>query len=218
MAGFVDLTGQNYGRLTVVKRGNGRLRSDGRPRTTWICKCECGIEVEVQSDALRSGNTRSCGCLMVETTIKNNTRHGYASRKSRSPEYEVWTGIKKRCGTDPDYLDISVCDRWANSFEDFLADMGSRPSPDHSIDRIDPFGDYEPGNCRWILLQEQAANKRGTRWVTWEGEQVSAGVLARKLGISRNSLYKALNRGLTIEHAIERLTHGRVSANTVRRD
>lgn len=205
MAGFVDLTGHQYGRLTVLRRGMGRITANGRSRATWVCRCECGTVVEVQSDSLRTGNTKSCGCYNHDRIVERNIRHGYASRSSRSPEYEAWEGMKKRCGRDPDYLDVKVCDKWANSFADFLHDMGPKPAPHYSIDRIDPYGDYEPDNCRWLPLRAQAANKRNTRWVVWEGRKVSAGVLAKELGIYRSSLYRVLDRGYSIEDAINHL-------------
>lgn len=202
MPRFVDLSGQRFGRLSVVKRGGGKRRPNGQLRTTWICQCDCGKTVEVQSDSLRTNNAKSCGCLSIETVTKRSTKHGHASRKNRTSEYNTWESMKKRCGKDPDYLDVKVCARWANSFEDFFADMGQKPTTAHSLDRINPAGDYEPNNCRWIPMNAQAANKRKTLWVEWCGRKISAGVLAKELGIYRSSLYRVMNRGVTIEAAI----------------
>lgn len=201
----IDLTGQRFGRLTVVCRGAGKLRSDGKPRVTWVCQCACGNVLEVQSDSLRCGNTESCGCLSRETVVKRSTKHGHATRNNKSSEYSTWESMKKRCGKDPNYLDVKVCSRWANSFELFLQDMGPKPAFDYSLDRINPKGNYEPGNCRWIPIKAQAANKRKTLLVEWQGRKVSAGVLAKELGIYRSSLYRVLNRGLSIEEAIHHL-------------
>lgn len=199
---LIDLTGQKYGRLTVLQIGASKPRSNGKPRVSWLCLCECGNVVDVQSDALRTGNTKSCGCLNLDNLKQRSTTHGHATRKNRTSEYEAWEGMKKRCGKDPDYLDIKVCDEWRRSFEAFLRDMGPKPTATHSLDRIDPTGDYEPSNCRWIPMSAQAANKRKTLWVEWCGRKVSAGVLAKELGIHRSSLYRVMNRGVTIEDAV----------------
>jgi len=152
---FQDLTGQKFGRLFVACYYGSRK---------WLCACECGKDKAIYSYDLKSGHTKSCGCLRQETTGNKLKTHGLSNK---IPEYESWKGMKKRCANPKDkeyrnYGDrgIKVCDRWLNSFKSFYADMGSKPSPSHSIDRIDVDGNYEPSNCRWATPKQQRNNQR----------------------------------------------------------
>lgn len=164
MVKLIDLTGLTFERLTV-KRYLGKRR--------WECVCECGTIKSVSADNLKSGQIKSCGCLFRELLTSKNTKHGH----SKSPTYKSWAGAKDRC-TNPNtpYYSsyggrgIKMCDRWARSFEAFLEDMGERPSPKHSLDRIDNNGNYEPGNCRWSTMEEQANNRRSNRAFSAFGE------------------------------------------------
>lgn len=198
----MDLTGHVYGRLTVLARGGGKKRPSGRVDATWICQCECGRMHEVSSKSVRNGTTRSCGCLMRDLLAERNTVHGHSRRSNTTPEYLTWTGMNRRCRHDPDYINVQVCGRWATNFEAFLSDMGPKPGPNYSLDRIDSSGHYEPDNCRWIPMESQSANRRNIRWTSWEGEKISVGALAKRLGIRRTNLYYMLDRGHTLENAV----------------
>ena len=147
-----------FGRLTVIGRATGRSK--------WTCRCECGLIIDVWSQSLRRGATKSCGCYNRDA-MQQRTVHGAARRGKQTPEYVTWRNIMLRCYY-PSAISwkyyggrgISVCDRWRESFENFLADMGTRPTSKHSIDRIDPNGNYEPGNCRWVTADVQSRNQR----------------------------------------------------------
>ncbi len=184
--------GDRFGRL-VVTAYVGQSAS---------CLCDCGAMTDVRGDHLRSGETRSCGCLRrdVGRAVGAMTTHGHARGGGCSPEYSAWCAMVQRCTvvTTAGYENyggrgIAVCDRWRESFEAFLADMGKRTSPRHSLDRINNDGNYEPGNCRWATAQEQRRNTRQNRVVEFRGESMPLVAWAERIGIHPATLKTRLD-------------------------
>lgn len=161
--------GRRFNRLLVTKELPRYVNSKGTPIRTWECVCDCGNKTRVFASQIcgKRVTVNSCGCYHREQTGNRNRTHGFAGRVGRPPEYHVWQSMKRRCSNpnDAEYHNyggrgISVCARWKSSFVAFYEDMGSRTTPDHSLDRIDVNGNYEPGNCRWATWKEQRANQR----------------------------------------------------------
>lgn len=160
---FIDLRGQTFGRLTVKRRA-----PNVGERVFWECICDCGATKAVSRTALRSGATRSCGCLFLENKILQAT-HGHTKNKTASKEYVAYGAMLSRCRNPknkeyPNYggRGIKVCQAWASSFISFLADMGSAPSAEHTLERRNPHKGYSPANCIWATRKDQARNKRNT--------------------------------------------------------
>jgi hypothetical protein len=157
-----------FGRLTVLELHPKRRRYGSNVHPLWRCVCDCGSGQLVLGESLRSGRTTSCGCWNRERVRGRFTKHGHAKPGNRTRAYQCWDGMRQRCSNPncpayPNYggRGIRVCDDW-EIFENFFADMG-HPPRGRSLDRIDVNGNYEPSNCRWATILEQARNKRPTR-------------------------------------------------------
>lgn len=204
------LTGQSFGRLTVTDRSEIR----GRRRVYWLCRCQCGKEKWVIADALKSGLTKSCGCLNDQVRREQAT-HGATRDGKHSPEYTVWHSMKQRCG-NPKNLKfalyggrgIAICKEWENSFEQFLIDMGPRP-PGKTIDRFpDLNGNYEPGNCRWATYGEQNRNTARNHMITFAGQTMCLTDWATRIGIKPNTLSHRLTVW-PLDRALQRASQSR---------
>ena len=201
MPPVIDLTGQTFGRWKVKQR-DWAARPDERAR--WICRCECGEKRSVDGGNLRTGLSRSCGCLHSEQSAEAHRTHGMSGTKV----YQAWQGMHTRCGNprEPGFKHyggrgIKICKRW-RKFENFYADMGIPPSKKHSLDRIDNDGNYEPRNCRWATELQQKSNRRNTRRLTFKGETKTITEWSRKTGLSWEVIYGRVRLGWSVHKAL----------------
>lgn len=201
---LIDLSGKKFGRWTVMCRV---LNSQSKGYK-WVCLCHCGIVKAVDGCSLRRGQSTSCGCSRAKQKVAraSNRNHGLSHLK----EYRVWCGMKARCynKSNPRYKDwggkgIGVCDRWRNSFVNFYADMGDRPSDKHSIDRIDGMSGYSPENCRWATPKEQSENRPFfNHIIEFDGRSQCMAAWAHEFGLHRGLLKDRLRNGWAIEEAL----------------
>lgn len=186
-----DLIGRTFVRWTVLEKCgcNNKQRQ-------WKCRCSCGTIRMVGSGNLLGGGSKSCGCLKRERTIARKTTHG----KTGTIEHRIWLSMKVRCRKDKRYIarGTKVCERWQNSFEAFLADMGPRPSSKYSIERKSNDGDYEPGNCCWATKQTRGRNTKSTHWLTHDGVTLCLKDWALKTGINRLTISSRIANGWSI--------------------
>lgn len=201
------------GRLVIIKL----IRKKGN-RTIAVCKCICGTTKSIPLYHIKSGAVKSCGCLRNETTTitgHKNKKHGQAIPGHRGATYRSWETMKARCLNinNPAYKDyggrgITVCERWINSFEDFLSDMGERPR-NTTIDRIDTNGGYYPNNCRWAKPNVQQRNKRNNRIVVYNKEPITLIELHEKTGVPYQRLFERIvRRKWAVEDAVNKAPRG----------
>lgn len=177
-----ELIGRRFGYWMVRASSNKRAHA--------FCDCDCGNSVEVNIYNLLDGKTTSCGCRVFCT-----------HHLSRSREYKIWSNMKCRC-FNPNTKSynhygargITVCDRWVNSFQNFINDVGFSPTKNHSLDRINNDGNYEPGNCKWSTVSEQKCNTRSNRLITFEGETKTVSQWASFYKLSYFTIISRLNK------------------------
>lgn len=190
-----DLTGQKFGRLTVLERTENYRAPNGTSGAMWLCQCDCGNVLKVRAPDLKSGHTRSCGCLHRDN--KPNLTHGL----SRTRLSNIWHNMKQRClnPSNPGYSGyggrgIILCDEWKEDFKPFYDwAMANGYDDKLSLDRIDVNGNYEPSNCRWATQKEQCNNTRINRYVLYEGKEYTMAELARHLNINYSSVKKMIS-------------------------
>lgn len=200
----LELAGQRFGRLLALEKCG--INHD--KRILWRCRCDCGNETNATASALRLGLNKSCGC------IKNSHKGRRHDGRSLRSEYGVWLSMRARC-SDPEndgfYLygarGIHVCEEWDTKhggFERFLEHIGPRPSPRHSVDRIDNSRGYEPGNVRWATPREQSANTRIARLETIDGVTLCVSEWARRGGLRVSTVNSRLRNGWPFREAVTR--------------
>lgn len=209
MGKLIDLTGQQFGRLTVIERADDRFSRKGIKKIMWLCKCKCGNEPVIWTKHLRSGHIKSCGCLLRE--VAEEKGHRTAIHKlSRTRIYRVWSNMKSRC-YNPQRSKyaiyggrgITVCDEWLHDFKAFYDwAMANGYQDDLSIDRIDPNLNYCPGNCRWITLREQSRNKRNNYSITINGETKNLADWCEQYSKKYTTVLYRIQRGWSPEEAL----------------
>lgn len=192
----LDLANKKFGRLLAISS-----RYDGK-RRMWKCLCDCGNECEIDASKLNTGHTKSCGCLHKESI----STHG----STNSPEHAAWLAMKSRCNCNSNRgykyyggRGIKVCEKWSQSFEAFLSDMGQKPSASHSIERIDVNGNYEPSNCVWADIETQKRNRRNTNLITYKGVIKTLTEHAEDNGLNSGTVWVRINKlGWSVEDAL----------------
>lgn len=200
MGKFIDLTGQRFGKLVVIKR-DGITNSK---HTRWLCKCDCGNFSYVSKVNLKNGSTKSCGCLKKEKFT--NYKHG----KVNSRLYYIYNGMKARCYNKNHHAyfhyggrGIKICDEWLDKKSGFISFYSWAINNGYkqrlTIDRIDVNGNYEPNNCRWVTISEQANNKRNNYFISYNGETHTIAEWSKILDIPYSILFDRLRRKRDID-------------------
>lgn len=206
--GRLNCIGQSYGELTILEQKPSRRMPNGMARSVVRCRCNCGKEKDIDLCLLRSGQTKSCGCLKNRSIKERSIIHGM----SNSKEFGTLMSMKQRCYNKKSKFysyyggrGILICDRWlekeGKGFINFYEDMGKAPSAEHSIDRIDNDKGYFPDNCRWSKMDTQCSNKRNNINLTFNGKTQCVSAWARELEIPVHNLKLRLERGLSLEES-----------------
>jgi len=188
---IIDLTGQRFNNLVVI----GPWRKQGR-RTMWRCRCDCGKVCWTMRDNIIRGSTKSCGCK------KGYHLHG----ATKTAEHNAWIGLRYRCNNRdcPEYHNYGgrgVRVVFA-SFKEFVTDIGPRPTPRHSVDRIENSGNYAPGNVKWSTPKEQSRNTRSNVVLTFNGKTQCISAWRQERGLPRGCINKRLKLGWPVEKAL----------------
>lgn len=201
MGKFIDLSGQRFGRLTVLERSGAYRSKKGQIQTRWLCRCDCGNNTVVHGASLKKGATRSCGCIRTET----HTKHGH----SRTRLYCIWRAMRHRC-EDENNIGYRVygaegkfvCEEWKEfqSFYDWA--MANGYADNLTIERKDGSRGYSPDNCRWATMEEQQNNRRNNRIITYNGETHTLAQWSKIKNIKQATIASRLNRGWSVEKAL----------------
>lgn len=207
MTAPLDIAGRRFGRLVAIQR-----TTHPRKRTPWLLECDCGNTVVAALDNLRSGYTKSCGCLRVDVTRQRSLTHGHRVGRKTSRTRKAYEHAKSRCNNpnNPKYPNyggrgIRMCEEWLTSFDAFLRDMGECPS-DRTLDRVDVNGHYEPRNCRWATTSQQARTRTDNVLVEHDGRKMVLKDFAALMGVNYKSLHRCVKYLGDMPHeAVEKL-------------
>lgn len=202
-----DLTGRRFGRLVALGPVERIFIVPRGTAIKWLCRCDCGKDVSVLAQGLRTGNTKSCGCYNLDRIVQRSTKHGL----TKLPEFWVWIAAKRRCHSPRDKSyhryggrGIHMCLRWRDDFGAFMQDMGPRPTPEHTLERLNNDLGYDPANCAWRLPIVQANNKRNNRFVEVFGRRQTISQWAREMRLAPGLIRQRLECGWTPEEAMSR--------------
>ncbi len=197
----IPMSGKKYGRLTVIAELPNEATSF---HTMCRCACDCGMIIEVRTNSLRTGNSKSCGCLQRELISEKSMTHG----RSKSGEYQSWCALRSRCNNrnnqkfnDYGGRGVKVCPEWSKSFAAFVRDMGPRPGNGYTIERQDNDGDYCPSNCRWATRAEQLQNTRRNHNITFNGATKCLAEWSKFFGIHYQTLQSRIRKGWSLQNA-----------------
>ena len=203
MSKLIDLTGQKFGRLTVIKR----VKNQNKTRSAyWLCQCECGNTTVVSSPNLKNKHAMSCGCLQQESRLTHSIKHGL----SKTRLYKIYLGMKKRCYNKKYFQfqhyggrGIKICDEWLDNFMNFYNwAMTNGYTDELTIDRIDVNGNYEPSNCRWVTPHQQSNNTRTNRLITYNNKTHTMAEWAKITGLTYSAIQHRLDRNWSIEKTL----------------
>lgn len=224
MGKFIDLTGQRFGRLVVVKRADDYISPSGGHKARWLCECDCGNTKVITGECLRNGSSKSCGCWNKEQAASLNYKHGYTSGGKHERLFNVWCGMKQRC-YDPNHdfyhrygaIGITVCEEWLidyTAFRKWAYENGYDENAklnQCTIDRIDSSKGYSPENCRWVDQKVQSNKLCTNHIIEYNGESHTMSQWADILNMNYNVLKRRIQRGWTTERAFNQPVRGRIS-------
>ncbi len=193
---FEDLSGRKFNRLIAVSRAPNKGKV-----TRWLCNCDCGNGTIVASDKLKSGHTKSCGCFWVDKCVVHGHTYGRNGKPTRT--FVAWSNMRSRAKSDiKTYRKVSVCKRWIDSFENFLADMGECP-PGMTLDRYpDNAGNYKRENCRWATPKQQTVNRRVTIFVVVDGKKLCLSDACAAKGVNYPTIRSRVRSGMDAQVAL----------------
>lgn len=196
-----DLSGSRYGSLLVLSFA-GWYHTQSQRYSCWNCQCSCGREKVIRGSDVTSGRIVSCGCHKDSSSKVRLTTHGHCPNKVDTKEHRAWVSMKQRCLNPKDFAyhnyggrGICIHHDWINSFSSFLSHIGLAPTPEHSLDRIDSNGNYEPGNVRWATRHQQCRNRRTNVILTHDGRSMTMQDWSNETGIAPQTMRVRLDRG-----------------------